>query len=107
MSEFDDFFEEDEGQGGGPGPADEEAFERVRSIKQAHEHELMSIPNVTGVGVGYRRVGGRPTDQPAIIVSVRHKLAPDELDASEMIPHELDGVPVDVQESGYIWAGSE
>jgi hypothetical protein len=107
MSKFDDFFEEDEGRGGGPSPADEEAFERVRSVKQAHEHELMSMPNVVGVGVGFRWVGGRPSDQPAIIVSVRQKLAPADLDASDMIPPELDGVPVDVQESGHIQAGSE
>jgi hypothetical protein len=107
MSTFDDFFKDEEGKGGGPSPIDEEAFERVRSVKQAHEGELLGMPNVVGVGVGFRWIGGRPTDQPAIIVSVRRKVRADELTPEDMVPSELDGVPVDVQESGDIEAGGK
>jgi hypothetical protein len=35
-----------------------------------------------------------------IVVSVREKLPPDQLAPKDVIPTELDGVPVDVQATG-------
>lgn len=83
---------------------DEEKLARVRSVKAAHEQVLMQKANVVGVGVGLRRRGGRFTDEPALVVSVTHKVPCAALDPQDVIPSELEGVPVDVQEIGHVRA---
>lgn len=83
---------------------DKEALERTRAVKQAHEAELMGRANVVGVGVGLIRRGGAPTGQVGIIVMVSRKRPARELAAKDLIPKQLEGVPVDVQEVGEIWA---
>ena len=62
---------------------------------------ILAQPGVTGVGVGYKSVGGQlRTTQIAIKVFVAAKLAPQELARRgiEPIPTEIDGVPTDVEE---------
>jgi hypothetical protein len=84
---------------------DSAALERARAIKQAHEAALMALPNVVGVGVGLRSIGGELTGEVAIVVSVTEKLLDDDLEPAERIPAEIDGVPVDVQATGPFIAG--
>jgi hypothetical protein len=79
--------------------------ERAQAVKQAHEHELLSKPNVVGVGVGYRKKDGRQTGQIGLIALVRRKVPLSQLAAEEIIPGVIAGVPVDVQEVGEIRAG--
>jgi len=86
-------------------PPDPAAIERARAVKAAHEDELMALPNVVAVGVGLRSTGGQITGEVAIIVSVVEKLPDEAIDPGERIPPEIDGVPVDVQQSGVISAG--
>ena len=81
-----------------------DAFERTKAVQSAHETELMSKANVVGVGIGLRHVGGARTDQVALVVMVRNKVSPSELALDDVIPAEIDGVPVDVQEVGEIQA---
>jgi hypothetical protein len=83
---------------------EEDQLARVRSVKAAHEKELLRKPNVVGVGVGLRYRGGEFTGEPAVVVSVTHKLPPSALHPEDVIPTELDGVPVDVQEIGHVRA---
>jgi hypothetical protein len=83
---------------------DEEQLARVRSVKEAYEQDLMRKANVVGVGVGLRQCGGRFTSMPAVVVSVTHKVPSATLDPQDVIPSELEGVPVDVQEVGYVRA---
>jgi len=57
-------------------------------------------PNVIGVGIGHRRVGGetRP-DQIALVVYVKEKLATERLDKEEhavVVPREFEGIGTDV-----------
>jgi hypothetical protein len=80
------------------------ATERAQSVKNKYSQELLSKPNVVGVGVGYKQTGGVPTDRVALVVMVERKVPPSQLSPQEMIPSELDGVPVDVQETGEIKA---
>ena len=82
----------------------DEDLERVRAIKTVYEHDLMSKANVVGVGIGLRQRGGETTDEPAIVVSVTHKLPPSQLTPKDVIPRELEGVPVDVQAVGKLRA---
>jgi hypothetical protein len=76
------------------------AVERARAVKRAHESELMSKANVVGVGVGMREKGGSRTDEVVLVVMVREKLPLSALAPEDVIPKQVDGVPVDVQEVG-------
>lgn len=80
------------------------AVERAQAVKRAHEVRLMACANVVGVGVGLVQRGGRPTDQVGIVVMVSRKQPRSQLAAEDVIPSELEGVPVDVQEVGEIRA---
>lgn len=82
--------------------AKQSAFEHVKAVKQAHERELMQKPNVIGVGVGLRQVGGAQTDTLAVVVLVEHKLPGIQIAPKDLIPAEIEGVPVDVQEVGQV-----
>lgn len=77
-------------------------IERARQVKQTHEADLLSRPNVVGVGVGFKRVGNQPTPEVAIVVMVRAKVPAVQLDPESVLPAMLDDVPVDVQEVGDI-----
>jgi hypothetical protein len=82
----------------------ENSYEQAKAVKEAHESALMKKKNVVGVGVGLRQENGAYTDEVAIIVMVTHKVSADQLDPDDLIPAEIDGVPVDVQEVGEISA---
>lgn len=87
-------------------PISEEQMQRLRRVKTRHEGDLMRKANVVGVGIGFRRRHGRPTDEPAIVVSVTRKVPRATLDAKDVVPRELDGVPVDVEAVGTLRATS-
>lgn len=67
----------------------------LAEVKDRWETTLLAIPGVTGVGVGFKWVRGKPTDELAIRVYVREKKRVPE---SERIPRRLDGYPTDVME---------
>ncbi len=81
---------------------DEERLERLREVKALYEKALLQKANVVGVGIGFRRRGGCLTEEPVIVVSVTRKVPRDQLDPPDVIPSELEGVPVDVQEVGVL-----
>lgn len=82
----------------------DEDLKHVRAVKTVYESDLMRKANVVGVGIGLRQCGGEPTDEPAIVVSVTHKVPPSQLVPGDVIPRELEGVPVDVQVVGKLRA---
>jgi hypothetical protein len=78
-----------------------EAQARAREVLERVREEWLAQPNVTGIGVGYKRRGGeRNVNQIALQVFVEKKLAPDELDKRKLppVPPEIDGVVTDVEE---------
>jgi len=77
-------------------------IEKAQAVKQAHEAELLNMPNVVGIGVGLRMRGGKPTDEVGLIVLVRRKVHASQLDPKDIIPNQIKSVPVDVQEVGEI-----
>lgn len=83
---------------------DEGQLARVQAVKAAYEQDLLRKANVVGVGIGYRQRGGRAVNELAIIVSVTHKVPRDQLAPEDIIPSELEGVPVDVQAVGELRA---
>ncbi len=75
-------------------------YEHAKAVKQAYEKDLLAKANVVGVGVGLRRRRNKLTEKTAIVVMVRRKVPPDQLNREDLIPGEIEGVPVDVQEVG-------
>lgn len=76
------------------------AFKHANAVKQAYEKELMTKANVVGVGVGLRKQENTLTEEVAIVVMVFQKVPLDQLSQQDLIPAEIEGVPVDVQEVG-------
>jgi hypothetical protein len=72
----------------------------VQQIRERHEARLMSLPNVNGVGLDSDLV----TKSPVIVVFVTRRVAREQLSADEVIPSEIDGVPVRVMEIGPVSA---
>ena len=82
----------------------QEAFERARAVKEAYKDKLMSKANVVGVGVGLRQKEGMMAGTVALVVMVTHKVPLAQLAPDDIIPVEIEGVPVGVQAVGEIKA---
>lgn len=63
---------------------------------------ILQMPNVVGIGVGYKRVGMTRTDKPAIVVFVNKKVSAVSLRRNQKVPGELDGLDTDVVEIGRV-----
>ncbi|AZK59006.1 hypothetical protein Daudx_0451 [Candidatus Desulforudis audaxviator] len=62
----------------------------------------MSLPNVVGVGLGYKVTGQETTSERCLAVFVSAKLPPEAVPAAALVPKKLDDVPTDVVEVGQI-----
>ncbi len=82
----------------------EEITRRAQAVQAKYSDMLMSKPHVQGVGVGLAKKDGQFTDQIAIVVMVDEKVPASELAPEDLLPRELDGIPVDVQEMGFFYA---
>jgi hypothetical protein len=82
----------------------EEAVQRALEVKRRYESELLRHANVVAVGVGFRTRAGQPTDEVCIVVSVTRKQPTAQLKHGEAVPASLEGVPIDVVETGVIRA---
>jgi hypothetical protein len=77
----------------------EQEQEGLLDILKRHEEELKAFEGVHYVDVGYEFEDGKPTDKLAIRVHVHAKKLESELRPSQVLPHEIEGVPVDVIQS--------
>lgn len=66
----------------------------IEAVLRKHEDILLAYPNVTGVGIGER------AGQPVIKVMVVKKVPESSLQPDEVLPKELDGCALDVEEIG-------
>ena len=80
------------------------ALARARAVRKAHGNALLSKAHVVGVGTGMRQKAGNPTDTVALVVMVSEKVPRSQLAPEDVIPSEIEGVPVDVQEAGELRA---
>ena len=80
------------------------ALERARQISRAHSDTLLSKPNVVAVGVGYREGS---LSELTLVVMVKQKLPLSALAENEIVPSEIDGLPVEVRVVGEVSAQSE
>ena len=82
----------------------DQAMQRALEVKRRHEQELLRKANVVAVGVGYCSRDGVPTKEVCIVVSVKNKVPLSELKPQDVIPAQIENVPVDVVETGEIRA---
>ena len=82
----------------------EQAVQHALDVKRRHEAELLRLPNVVAVGVGFRTRAGMPTSEVCVVFSVSRKVLAAQLTRQQLIPATLEGVPVDVVETGTIHA---
>lgn len=82
----------------------DERMARAAEVQARYTDELMRKANVQGTAIGLAKVNGKYTDQVALVVLVDKKVPSSLLDAKDIIPKELEGVRVDVQEVGVLQA---
>lgn len=80
---------------------------RVLQVRRAYEAALLAKPNVIGVGIGRGEDGDA-----RLVVLVSQKMPLSSLAPAHRIPSELDGVRVEVRETGDLtslpgWVGTE
>lgn len=76
------------------------SINQVFQAQAVFQEALMARPGVVGVATGLKNQAG----EPSVVVLVERKLPVSALSAAEMIPKEVNGVPTDVLEIGYIRA---
>lgn len=74
----------------------------VAALQNRVQENLLSYPNVVAVAEGYKMKDGKPTNQKCLVVYVDKKVAKGKLKKDEIIPDEIDGIPLDVVEVGPI-----
>jgi hypothetical protein len=84
--------------------SDQAEQKQAVEVKRRHEQELLRKANVVAVGVGYCTRAGVQSKRVGILVSVKKKLPLASLKPQDVIPSRIDGVPVDVVETGPIRA---
>ena len=75
-----------------------------KKVQKAFEKALKTYrhrPDVTGVDIGYKYDGGERTDEITVRIHVHEKIPFSLLQAAEVLPGEIDGVPIDVIQGNY------
>lgn len=76
--------------------ANREKFGKLKRVKAAVDDELMGKKNVFSIGVGFKYVNGKKTDDICISCGVTEKVDKSELFKSDLIPNKIQGIPTDV-----------
>jgi hypothetical protein len=83
---------------------DEETRNQLSDIQARYAQTLMDKANVVGVGIGLVKVQDEYTAEQGLVVMVTQKVPLDELEPEDVLPRMIEGVRVDVQETGVIEA---
>jgi len=73
-------------------------------LDEQSKSKLLTLPQVVGVGYGFKEVKGVKTEQEAIIVLVTKKLPPEQLTEHELVPKNVNSMVTDVIEVGELKA---
>lgn len=79
-------------------------MDEARRMKKKYESFLLKKKGVVGCATGYKIIGGKKSNEPAVICYVVKKKPKRELGEEDIVPENLEGVPTDVVESGTIRA---
>ncbi len=75
-------------------------IQNIIAVQKKHQKSLIQRANVVSVGCGYKFKNGKRTEEICIIVGVAEKLPQISLSAADVIPNAVDGVTIDVVETG-------
>jgi len=78
----------------------EAQFARASEVQAKVAEDLMNLPHVVGVGIGIAQKDGVYTGEIAVVVMVDEKLPSAQLADEDLIPTEIDGIRIDVQQTG-------
>ena len=79
-------------------------FEDLTALRQQYQDLLLALPNVVGIGIGYKKTGGKTLDELNLVALVRSKVPESALPEGAVIPPELGGYHTDVVEVGHLRA---
>jgi hypothetical protein len=80
------------------------AMQSAQAVKKNFESRIMAMANVVGMGVGLVQRKGEQLQEVGLIVFVTHKLPRSMLAEADMVPREIEGVPVEVRAVGELKA---
>ena len=80
------------------------SLNEVRTLLTTIRTDFLGRANVVATGIGYKETAGKKTSELCIVCSVAEKLTAFGLAASDRIPSEINGVPIDVKRTGTIRA---
>ncbi len=86
---------------------EEEELPELRKLCQRQADSLLALPNVVGVGIGYKQVRGLETGDPSLVVMVSRKMDRSLLREKDLVPSRVEGVLTDVLETGKFEATTE
>ena len=75
-----------------------DALELEKVLTPETRKKLLALDHVHDVSIGFRSVGGRMTDELAIVVYVDKKLPKSALLPKNIVPRAIDGLSTDVEE---------
>lgn len=67
-------------------------------------HHLLSLPNVMGLGYGFKEIGGHLTFHKGIVVLVEKKIPESQMIKAQLVPKSIGGMVSDVIEAGPMYA---
>ena len=79
---------------------DDKRMTEISEIQAKYVDDLMGYAHVVGVGIGMRQHKDEYTDEMCIVVMVDEKVPVAQLDAESVLPTHLEGVGIDVQDTG-------
>ena len=75
------------------------SLDEIRHVKTEVEEELLKLPGVTGVDIGYKYIKEKKTDVLALIIYVEKKK---DVPESEAIPKRIHNIPTDIIERRFV-----
>ena len=72
----------------------------ISDIQARYSPNLLTKAHVIGTAIGYRQQAGTTTDELVLVVLVDTKVPLDQLNLEDVIPKQIEDVPVDVQSVG-------
>ena len=72
----------------------------IYQILQRNRKKILDMDNVVGVGVGYKKKGGEPTEEEAVVIFVNKKVTKGNLRSHQVIPDKIEDTKTDVIEIG-------
>lgn len=76
----------------------------AKALSAEGDTDEAGFKNIQGVGISYKRVDGKETDEPAVVVYVAEKASMDKISSEALVPEMVGDVPTDVRAVGEIVA---